>query len=89
MQSLTTSTSRQRAEEVVALHRQRPVDHTRRRADELAALLKPYGESEATQKILTSSPEPSGSAMRIWALGMQTRLGSLAPHLSAGRRSAA
>src|SRR5215211_271178 len=27
--------------------------------------------------------------MRIWALGMQTKLGSLAPHLSAGRRSEA
>jgi tetratricopeptide (TPR) repeat protein len=44
--------ARQRAEEALALHRQRPVDHTRRRADELATLLKPYGESEATQKIL-------------------------------------
>jgi hypothetical protein len=42
----------QRAEEALALHRQRPVDHTRRRAHELATLLKPYGESEATQKIL-------------------------------------
>jgi tetratricopeptide (TPR) repeat protein len=40
------------AEEALALHRQRLVDHTRRRADELATLLKPYGESEATQKIL-------------------------------------
>jgi tetratricopeptide (TPR) repeat protein len=44
--------ARQRAEEALALHRQRPVDHTRRRADELATLLEPYGESEATQKIL-------------------------------------
>jgi tetratricopeptide (TPR) repeat protein len=44
--------ARQRAEEALALHRQRPVDHTRRRADELATLLKPYGEAEATQKIL-------------------------------------
>ena len=44
--------ARQRAEEALALHRQRPVDHTRRRADEIATLLKPYGESEATQKIL-------------------------------------
>jgi len=44
--------ARQRAEEALALHRQRPVDHTRRRADELATLLKPYGESEATQKVL-------------------------------------
>jgi tetratricopeptide (TPR) repeat protein len=42
----------QRAEEALALHRQRPVDHTRHRAHELAMLLKPYGESEATQKIL-------------------------------------
>ena len=42
----------QRAEEALALHRQRPVDHTRRRAQELARLLKPYGEAEATQKIL-------------------------------------
>jgi tetratricopeptide (TPR) repeat protein len=44
--------ARQRAEEALALHRQRPVDHTRRRAHELATLLKPYGEAEATQKIL-------------------------------------
>ena len=44
--------ARQRAEQALALHRQRPVDHTRRRAHELATLLKPYGESEATQKIL-------------------------------------
>jgi tetratricopeptide (TPR) repeat protein len=44
--------ARQRAEEALALHRQRPVDHTRRRAHELATLLKLYGESEATQKIL-------------------------------------
>jgi tetratricopeptide (TPR) repeat protein len=44
--------ARQRAEEALALHRQRPVDHTRRRAQELATLLKPYGEAAATQKIL-------------------------------------
>jgi tetratricopeptide (TPR) repeat protein len=44
--------ARQRAEEALALHRQRPVDHTRRRAHELARLLKSYDESEATQKIL-------------------------------------
>jgi tetratricopeptide (TPR) repeat protein len=44
--------ARQRAEEALALHRQRPVDHTRRRAQELAGLLKPYSEAEATQKIL-------------------------------------
>jgi tetratricopeptide (TPR) repeat protein len=44
--------ARQRAEEALALHRQRPVDHTRHRAQELARLLKPYGEAEATQKIL-------------------------------------
>lgn len=44
--------ARQQAEQALALHRQRPVDHTRRRAQELATLLKSYGESEATQKIL-------------------------------------
>jgi tetratricopeptide (TPR) repeat protein len=44
--------ARQQAEQALALHRQRPVDHTRRRARELATLLKPYDESEATQKIL-------------------------------------
>jgi tetratricopeptide (TPR) repeat protein len=44
--------ARQQAEQALALHRQRPVDHTRRRADELATLLKPYNEAEATQKIL-------------------------------------
>jgi hypothetical protein len=44
--------ARQWAEEALALHRQRPIDHTRRRAQELARLLKPYSESEATQKIL-------------------------------------
>jgi tetratricopeptide (TPR) repeat protein len=44
--------ARQRAEEALALHRQRPVDHTRRRARELATLLEPYGDAEATQKIL-------------------------------------
>jgi tetratricopeptide (TPR) repeat protein len=44
--------ARQLAEQALALHRQRPVDQTRRRAYELAALLKPYDESEATQKIL-------------------------------------
>jgi tetratricopeptide (TPR) repeat protein len=44
--------ARQRAEEALALQHQRPVDHTRRRAHELATLLKPYGEAEATQKIL-------------------------------------
>ena len=42
----------QQAEQALALHRQRPVDHTRRRALELATLLKPYDEAEATQKIL-------------------------------------
>jgi tetratricopeptide (TPR) repeat protein len=42
----------QQAEQALALHRQRPVDHTRRRAQELATLLKPYDEAEATQKIL-------------------------------------
>jgi tetratricopeptide (TPR) repeat protein len=40
------------AEQALALHRQRPVDHTRRRALELVTLLKPYDEAEATQKIL-------------------------------------
>ena len=44
--------ARQQAEQALALHRQRPVDHTRRRAHELATLLEPYGEAEATQKIL-------------------------------------
>jgi tetratricopeptide (TPR) repeat protein len=44
--------ARQAAEQALALHRQRPVDHTRRRAHELATLLKPHDESEATQKIL-------------------------------------
>ena len=44
--------ARQQAEEALALHRQHPVDHTRRRAHELATLLKPYDEAEATQKIL-------------------------------------
>ena len=44
--------ARQQAEQALALHRQRPVDHTRRRAHELAILLKPYDEAEATQKIL-------------------------------------
>jgi len=44
--------ARQQAEQALALHRQRPVDHTRRRAHELATLLKLYGEAEATQKIL-------------------------------------
>jgi tetratricopeptide (TPR) repeat protein len=44
--------AREEAEQALALHRQRPVDHTRRRAHELATLLKLYGESEATQKIL-------------------------------------
>jgi tetratricopeptide (TPR) repeat protein len=44
--------ARQRAEEALALHRQRPVDHTRHRARELATLLKPDGEAQATQKIL-------------------------------------
>jgi tetratricopeptide (TPR) repeat protein len=42
----------QQAEQALALYRQRPVDHTRRRAHELAILLKPYDEAEATQKIL-------------------------------------
>jgi tetratricopeptide (TPR) repeat protein len=42
----------QQAEQALALHRQRPVDHTRRRAHELATLLTSYDESEATQKIL-------------------------------------
>jgi tetratricopeptide (TPR) repeat protein len=44
--------ARQQAEQALALHRQRPVDHTRRRARELATLLKPYDEAEATQRIL-------------------------------------
>jgi len=44
--------ARQQAEQALALHRRRPVDHTRRRAHELATLLKPYNEAEATQKIL-------------------------------------
>jgi tetratricopeptide (TPR) repeat protein len=44
--------ARQRAEQALALHRQHPVDHTRRRAQELATLLKPYDEADATQKIL-------------------------------------
>jgi tetratricopeptide (TPR) repeat protein len=44
--------ARQRAEEALVLHRQRPVDHTKRRAQELATLLKPYDEAEATQKLL-------------------------------------
>jgi tetratricopeptide (TPR) repeat protein len=44
--------ARQQAEQALALHRQRPVDHTRRRAHELATLLKPYNEAEATQRIL-------------------------------------
>jgi tetratricopeptide (TPR) repeat protein len=44
--------ARQRAEEALALHRQRPVDHTKHRARELATLLKPDGEAQATQKIL-------------------------------------
>jgi tetratricopeptide (TPR) repeat protein len=44
--------AREEAEQALALHRQRPIDHTRRRADELATLLKLYGEAEATQKIL-------------------------------------
>jgi tetratricopeptide (TPR) repeat protein len=44
--------ARQQAEQALALHRQRPVDHTRRRAHELATLLQPYKEAEATQKIL-------------------------------------
>jgi tetratricopeptide (TPR) repeat protein len=44
--------ARQRAEEALALHRQRPVDHTRHRARELATLLKPNDEARATQKIL-------------------------------------
>jgi tetratricopeptide (TPR) repeat protein len=44
--------ARQRAEEALALHRQRPVDHTKHRAHELATLLKPDGEAQATQKIL-------------------------------------
>jgi tetratricopeptide (TPR) repeat protein len=44
--------ARQQAEEALALHRQRPVDHTRHRARELATLLKPDGEAQATQKIL-------------------------------------
>jgi tetratricopeptide (TPR) repeat protein len=44
--------ARQQAEQALALYRQRPVDHTRRRAHELATLLKPYDEAEATQKIL-------------------------------------
>jgi tetratricopeptide (TPR) repeat protein len=44
--------ARQQAEQALALYRQRPVDHTRRRAHELAILLKPYDEAEATQKIL-------------------------------------
>jgi hypothetical protein len=42
----------QQAERALALHRQRPVDQTRRRAHELATLLTLYDESEATQKIL-------------------------------------
>jgi hypothetical protein len=44
--------AQQRAEEALALHRQRPVDHTGHRARELATLLKPDGEAQATQKIL-------------------------------------
>jgi tetratricopeptide (TPR) repeat protein len=42
----------QQVEQALALHRQRPVDHTRRRARELATLLKLYDEAGATQKIL-------------------------------------
>jgi uncharacterized protein HemY len=44
--------ARQRAEEALALHCQRPVDHTRRRARELATLLQPDGDTQATQRIL-------------------------------------
>jgi tetratricopeptide (TPR) repeat protein len=44
--------ARQQAEQALALHRRRPVDHTRHRALELAALLKPYSGAEATQRIL-------------------------------------
>jgi tetratricopeptide (TPR) repeat protein len=42
----------QQIEQALALHRQHPVDHTRRRARELATLLKLYDEAGATQKIL-------------------------------------
>jgi tetratricopeptide (TPR) repeat protein len=42
----------QQVEQALALHRQHPVDHTRRRARELATLLKLYDEAGATQKIL-------------------------------------
>jgi hypothetical protein len=35
-----------------------------------------------------SSPEPSCAAVQLGALGLQTNLGRLAPHLSARRRSA-
>jgi tetratricopeptide (TPR) repeat protein len=44
--------ARQHAEQALALHRQRPVDHTRRRAHELATLLTSYDGAEGTQKIL-------------------------------------
>jgi tetratricopeptide (TPR) repeat protein len=44
--------ARQQPEQALALYRQRPVDHTRRRAHELAILLKPSDEAEATHKIL-------------------------------------
>jgi tetratricopeptide (TPR) repeat protein len=69
--------ARQQAEEALALHRQRPVDHTRRRAHELATLLKPYSEAEATQKIPKSSPKPSCSAVQLGRLAVRRTLGAL------------
>jgi tetratricopeptide (TPR) repeat protein len=44
--------ARQHAEQALVLHRQRPVDHTRRRAQELAMLLESHDEAEAMHKVL-------------------------------------
>ena len=44
--------AREEAEQALALHRQRPVDHTRRRAQELATLLEAHDEAEAIHKVL-------------------------------------
>jgi tetratricopeptide (TPR) repeat protein len=44
--------ARQHAEQALVLHRQRPVDHTRRRAQELTTLLEAHDEAEAIHKVL-------------------------------------
>jgi tetratricopeptide (TPR) repeat protein len=53
--------ARQRAEEALALHRQRPVDHTRHRARELAALIKRDGEAQRHRRSSRTHPRLNAS----------------------------